>query len=65
MHHARKLYKTAPKKQRRQMMCPTIPNVGMKKLKDKKGYDAEHPRHLPDLQHQHDREVPGGPISNN
>jgi hypothetical protein len=63
MYHARRLYKTTPKKQHRQIRCLTIPDVGMKNLKDKKGYNIGHPRHLPDFQHQHDREVPGGPVS--
>ncbi len=61
MHHARKIYKTAPKKQHRQMMCPTIPNVGMKKLRDKKGYDAGHQRHMPELRHEHEQGISGGP----
>jgi hypothetical protein len=64
MHHARRLYKSASKKQHRQMMCPTIPNVREKKLREKKSYDADHPRHFPDLQHQHEQQAPGGPVSN-
>ncbi|MCG3204637.1 MAG: hypothetical protein KCHDKBKB_01352 [Elusimicrobia bacterium] len=65
MHHARKIYKTESKKQHRQIMCPTIPNVGMKKMRDKKSYDAEHPRHLADLHHQDEHNIPGGPVNKN
>ena len=65
MHHARRLYKTAPKKQHRQMMCPTIPGVGYKKLKVKKSYDAGYQRPMPELRHEQEQRVPGGPVREN
>ena len=48
MHHAKKIYTSTPKKQRRQIEGRNvIPSLGMKTLLDKKADDADRTRLFP------------------
>ena len=63
MHHGKKIYKTAPKKQHRQIIGRNvIPSLKMKTLHEKKAYDAEHLREVGTLIHEADSGGGGGPV---
>ena len=61
MHHAKKTYRTASRRQRRQIQGRNvIPSLSMKHLREKTSWEADEERNTPELGHG-SRES-GGPV---